>query len=96
MTSDLSLTFHMGRYVPRLVRWWPTVIETLLGMKDKFYPQGRLENGKMTDHDNYDVIALSYRGWPRVRSDQRQRASEGVCKMLEWSLAESISPKVKR
>jgi len=91
-TSDLSLTFHMGRYVPRLVRWWPTLIETLLGMKDKFYPQGWLENGKITDHDNYDVIALSYRGWPRVRSDQRQRASEGVCKMLEWSLAESISP----
>lgn len=52
---DLSLTFHMGRYVPHLVRRWPTLIETLLGMKDKSYPQGWLENGKMTDHSNYDA-----------------------------------------
>ena len=61
-------------------------------MKDKSYPQGRLENGKMTDHNNYDVVELFYRGWSRMRPDQRQRASESVGKMLEWSLAESISP----
>jgi hypothetical protein len=66
----------MGRYEPHLVRWWPTLIETLLGMKDKFYPQGWLENGKMTDYNNYDVVELFYRGWPLIGPDHRQRASE--------------------
>ena len=90
-TCDLSLTFHMGRYVPHLVRRWPTLIETLLGMKDKSYPQGWLENGKMTDHNNYDIVQPFYRGRPRMRPDQRRRATESVGEMLEWSLAESIS-----
>jgi len=91
-TCDLSLTFHMGRYVPHLVRRWPALTESLLGMKDKPYPQGWLENGKMTDHNNYDVVELFYRGWPRMRPDQRLRASQAVGEMLKWSLAESISP----
>jgi len=39
-------------------------------MKDKSYPQGCLENGKMTDHNNYDVVELFYRGWSRMRPDQ--------------------------
>jgi hypothetical protein len=46
----------------------------------------------MTDHNNCDVVELFYRGWPRMRPEQRQRASEGVGKMLESSLAESMSP----
>ena len=73
-TCGLSLTFHMGRNVPHLVRRWPTLIETLLGTKGKSYPQGRLENGKMTDHNNCDVVELFYRGWSRMRPDPRQRA----------------------
>src|SRR3984893_9128004 len=32
-TKDLSLTFHMGRYVPHLVRCWPELINTLLEIK---------------------------------------------------------------
>jgi hypothetical protein len=68
----------MSRDVPHLVRRWPTLIETLLGMKDKVYPQGWLENCRMTDHNNYDVVELFYRGWPRRRPDQPQWASESV------------------
>src|ERR1700751_5809788 len=51
-TTDLRLTFHMVRYAPHLVRWWQRLIDTLLGMKDQQYPQGWLENSKMTDHNN--------------------------------------------
>jgi hypothetical protein len=91
-TCDLSLTFHMARYVPHLLRWWPTLIETLLEMKDKTYPKGWLENAKMTYHNNYDVAELVYRGWPKMRPDQRGRASHAVGKMLKWSLAESVTP----
>jgi hypothetical protein len=94
-TKDLSLTFHMGRYVPHLVRWWPTVIETLLAMKDQQYPQGWLEDGKMTDHNNYDVADLFYRGWPQMEVEQRQMASEAVSQMFDWCLDKSVTPEGK-
>jgi hypothetical protein len=91
-TNDLSLTFHMARYAPHLVRWWPTLIETLFAMKEQRYPEGWLENSKMTDHNNYDIVELFYRGWPKMRADQRQRGSEAVGKMLDWCLADSVAP----
>jgi hypothetical protein len=91
-TNDLSLTFHMARYVPHLVRWWPTLIETLFAMEEQRYPGGWLENSKMTDHNNYDVVELFYRGWPKMKADQRRRASEAIGKMLDWCLAQSVTP----
>jgi hypothetical protein len=91
-TQDLSLTFHMVRYVPHLIRDWPRLIETLLAMKDQRYPQGWLENGKMTDHNNYDVVELFARGWSRMTADQRRAASVEVSKMLDWCLADSVAP----
>jgi hypothetical protein len=89
-TTDLSLTFHMVRYAPHLVRWWPRLIDTLLAMKKQQYPQGWLENSKMTDHNNYDVVELFFRGWPHMRSDQRQQAADEVAKMLNWCLNSSV------
>ena len=89
-TTDLSLTFHMVRYAPHLVRGWPLLIDTLLGMKDQQYPQGWLENSKMTDHNNYDVVELFSRGWPHLRPDQRQQASREIKKMLDWCLEKSV------
>jgi hypothetical protein len=94
-TCDLSLTFHMARYVPHLVRGWPTLIETLLAMQDQPYPQGWLDNAKMTDHNNYDVVELFYRGWPKMRAHQRQRASKAVRKMLDWCREASVTPEGK-
>ena len=89
-TTDLSLTFHMARYAPHLVRWWPVLIDTLLDMKHKQYPEGWLENSKMTDHNNYDVVELFSRGWPYLRPDQRQRARQEITKMLDWCLQKSV------
>ena len=89
-TTDLSLTFHTVRYAPHLVRWWQRLIDTLLGMKDQQYPQGWLENSRMSDHNNYDVVELFFRGWPHMRSDQRRQASQEVAKMLEWCLEYSV------
>jgi hypothetical protein len=89
-TTDLSLTFHMVRYAPHLVRWWPLLIDTLLGIKDEQYPQGWLENSKMTDHNNYDVVELFWRGWPHMRPDQRRQASQETAKMLDWCLHNSV------
>jgi hypothetical protein len=89
-TTDLSLTFHMVRYAPHLVRWWQRLIDTLFGMKNLQYPQGWLQNSKMTDHNNYDVVELFSRGWPHLRPDQRRQASQEVAKMLDWCLSKSV------
>jgi hypothetical protein len=89
-TTDLSLTFHMARYVPHLVRWWPTLIDTLLGISEQQYPQGWIQDGKMSDHNNYDVVELFYRGWRHMSPGQRQRASQAVTMMFEWCLAHSV------
>jgi hypothetical protein len=91
-TQDLSLTFHMARYVPHLVRWWPKLIETLLAMKKGVYPQGWLDGGtKMTDHNNYDVVELFYRGWLRMEPWQRQAASAAVEELSDWCLGSSVN-----
>jgi hypothetical protein len=89
-TTDLSLTFHMARYVPHLVRWWPTLIDTLLGIREQQYPQGWIQDGKMSDHNNYDVVELFYRGWKHMSPGQRQLASRAVATMFEWCLAHSV------
>jgi hypothetical protein len=89
-TKDLSLTFHMARYAPHLVRWWPVLVDTLLDMKDQQYPEGWLENSKMTDHNNYDVVELFSRGWRYLRPDQRLQASQEITKMLDWCLEKSV------
>jgi hypothetical protein len=89
-TTDLSLTFHLVRYAPHLVRWWPRLIDTLLGIKEGQYPQGWLENSKMTDHNNYDVVEIFSRGWPHMRPDQRLQASQSIAKMVDWCLKYSV------
>jgi len=84
-TTDLSLTFHMARYTPHLVRWWPELIDTLLTMKKGTYPQGWLDSGKtMTDHNNYDVVELFHLGWLRMVPRQRREASAAVAELLNW------------
>jgi hypothetical protein len=91
-TRDLSLTFHMARYAPHLVRWWPTLIDTLLAMKTGIYPQGWLDRGTVkTDHNNYDVVELFYRGWIRMDQRQREAASAAVTEMLDWCLKGSVT-----
>jgi len=44
----------------------------------------------MTDHNNYDVVELFSRGWPHLRLDQRQKASQEIANMLDWCLQKSV------
>jgi hypothetical protein len=89
-TTDLSLTFHVARYAPHLVRSWHTLVDTLIAMKHAAYPQGWLEHGKMSDHNNYDVAELFARGWSRMTATQRSTASTAIDHMLAWCLTESV------
>jgi len=90
-TRDLSLTFHIVRYLPHLVRWWPRLIDTLLAIRAGTYPQGWLDGGTvMTDHNNYDVAELFYRGWVHMLPQQRQAASRAIDEMVHWSIGQSV------
>jgi hypothetical protein len=92
-TRDLSLTFHMVRYVPHLMRYWPKLIDTLLAMRKDKYPQGWLDGGKtMSDHNNYDVVELFYRGWNAMEPRQRTVASATVKELFDWCLGGSVKP----
>jgi hypothetical protein len=44
----------------------------------------------MSDHNNYDVVELFFRGWQHMLPDQRQQASQDVAKMLNWCLNSSV------
>ena len=90
-TTDLSLTFHVARYMPHLVRWWPKLIDTLFAIKTGKYPQGWHDRGgKMSDHNNYDVAELFYRGWIWMEPRQRQAASAAVKEMIDWCIGASV------
>jgi hypothetical protein len=91
-TRDLSLTFHMVRYLPHLVTDWRLLVDTLLGQKDRPYPEGWLDNGAtMSDHNNYDVAEIFHRGWRFMRPDQRRAAAAVIGAMLDWCLSSSVT-----
>ena len=65
-TVDLSMTFHMARYLDGGIGYWPQLIDTLLRIRDDRYPNGWLDEDGPTSHNNYDVAVLFALGWPRM------------------------------
>ncbi len=90
-TADLSMTFHMARYLGGEIDHWPALIDTLLAMRDDRYPNGWLADGVMTSHNNYDVAVLLALGWPRMRGDQRRRGRRELDRMLSWCLDNAVA-----
>ncbi len=90
-TVDLSLTFHMARYLEGGIGYWPQLIDTLFVIRDRRYPNGWLDEVGLTSHNNYDVAVLLQLGWPHMRADQRRRAKEELAGLLEWCLTTAIS-----
>jgi hypothetical protein len=91
-TADLSLTFHMARYLEGGIGYWPQLIDTLLRIRDRRYPNGWLDEIGMTNHNNYDVAVLFQFGWRHMRADQRRRAEEEITRLLDWCLTAAIAP----
>jgi hypothetical protein len=91
-TVDLSLTFHMGRYLEGRIGRWPQLVDTLMRIRDDRYPNGWLDEGGMTSHNNYDVATLFQLGWPQMRPDQRRRAEQELGRLVDWCLATAIGP----
>ena len=90
-TTDLSLTFHMARYLEGRIGYWPKLIDTLIEIRDDRYPNGWLDEEGLTNHNNYDVATLFQLGWPELRPDQRQRARVELDRLLGWCLATAVT-----
>jgi hypothetical protein len=90
-TTDLSLTFHMARYLEGKIGYWPQLIDTLIEIRDDRYPNGWLDEVGLTNHNNYDVATLFRLGWPKLRADQRRRARVELDRLLGWCLAIAIA-----
>jgi hypothetical protein len=91
-TADLSMTFHMARYLGGRIGHWPQLIDTLIGMRDGRYPNGWLDDEGMTSHNNYDVAVLLQLGWPEMRLGQRRRATAELDRLLSWCLDNALAP----
>jgi hypothetical protein len=91
-TVDLSLTFHMARYLEGEIGYWPQLVDTLFAIRDHRYPNGWLDEIGLTNHNNYDVAVLLQLGWPKMRPDQRRRAEEELTRLLDWCLTAAITP----
>ena len=91
-TTDLSLTFHMARYLDGKIGYWPKLIDTLFEIRDDRYPNGWLDDEGMTSHNNYDVATLFKLGWTEMCEDQRRRACTELDRLVGWCLATAIAP----
>jgi hypothetical protein len=90
-TTDLSLTFHMARYLEGKIDHWPQLVDTLLAMRNGRYPHGWLDECGMTSHNNYDVAVLLQLGWSGMRAAQRDRARCELDRLLAWCLGTAIA-----
>lgn len=90
--QDLSVTFHVVRYLGGHVPDLPLMIDTTLAIKDLPFSQGWLRRGSYMNHHSYDVVALFRLGWPEASESQRQAMRTEIAKMLDWCLTKSVSP----
>ena len=90
-TADLSLTFHMARYLEGQIGYWPQLIDTLINIRNDRYPNGWLDDQGITSHNNYDVALLFQLGWPAMRPDQQSRARHEIGRLLSWCLETALA-----
>lgn len=80
---DLSMTFHVARYLDGAIGHWPELIDTLLAIRDDPYPNGWLAGDRLTAHHAYDVATLFSIGWPHLGNEARQRAGNEIAAMID-------------
>ncbi len=90
--DDMSMTFHIVRYLKGEVPDLDKVGNTLLELKDQEYPIGWREDGSYSTHNNMDVVVLFQYAWPHMNEMQRRAASIEIGKMLQWCLKNSVLP----
>jgi hypothetical protein len=91
-TADMSVTFHIVHYREGKVRHWPQILQTVFAMKEGQWPNGWLQEGRMSDHHNYDVVTLFHYGWLYMTPEQKAQAKIEIRKMLDFCLTQSLRP----
>jgi hypothetical protein len=91
-TSDLSQTFHLVSYRQGDVKRWPEILATTLAIKDREYPYGWLEDGKMSNHHNYDAARLFHLGWSHATPGQCDAIRADLRRMIRFAVDESLQP----
>jgi hypothetical protein len=89
-TADLSMTFHMARYLDGAIGYWPQLIDTLIALKESRYPNGWLDETGLTPHNAYDVAVLFRLGWDKLGAERRGRVRCEVQRLLDWCLAQAV------
>lgn len=89
-TDDLSMTFHMARYMDGAIDHWPVLIHHLIAIKPKQYPHGWLDADGMTSHNNYDVATLFRLGWPKIGIEQRRAVAAEIAGLVDWALGTAL------
>lgn len=90
--DDLSITFHMIRYLRGNVPSMQQVVDTALTVRNLDYPVGWLEDGHYTNHNNMDAAVLFRFGWNSATEAQRKMMAAEITRMLDWCLTESLQP----
>ena len=91
-TADLSHTFHLVSFRQGDVKHWPEIVATTLAIKDREYPYGWLEDGKMSNHHNYDAARLLHLGWSHATAAQRDEIRGAIRRMIRFAVDESLQP----
>ncbi len=90
--DDLSMTFHMIRYLNGNVPNMRKVVDTALAVRNLDYPVGWLEDGHYTNHNNMDAAVLFRFGWNFATAAQQKSMAEEINRMLNWCLNDSLQP----
>jgi hypothetical protein len=87
--DDLSMSFHVVKYLDGNVPDKGKLIETALRLRDQDSPPGWLSGGNYTDHNNMDVAVLFNYGWNSASDSQREEMKKELRRMLDWCLKQS-------
>ncbi len=88
--DDISITFHVIRYLDGDVPDLGKVGETALALKDVEYHVGWIEDGHYTNHNNMDAVVLFKYAWPFMKAEQKSALAAEIRKMLDWCLHDSL------
>jgi hypothetical protein len=90
--DDLSITFHMIRYLNGNVPNLQKVVATALAVRNLDYPVGWLEDGHYTNHNNMDAAVLFKFGWNSATEKQKKTMAAEIRRMLDWCFRDSLQP----
>jgi hypothetical protein len=88
--DDISITFHVIRYLDGDMPDLGKVGETALALKDVEYHVGWIEDGHYTNHNNMDAVVLFKYAWPFMKAEQKSAVAAEIRKMLDWCLHDSL------